>query len=1843
MKRVPLLIHVAAAAFALLAAGPAASAWLWRSDAGGLTRIETESGEVRALAGFPRADSIEPDREGGAWVRVGAQLIRVDADLNLALRANLGTAPGASAPMVWDAAARRLWVAHGGDLLTYDENLSLLAKRPQGDRISGLAIAGPRAVWIVAGSSLRQLDAAGALLDAVDLGALGIGGAVQGLLVDPLRAKLWLVTDAELISLSADRGLKLLHRLPISASARAAAIDMNTGDVLLQSGAAWRRLGESTVKSAARDVVARGETTGVIHFAARTQPSVELAVAGPVEFFRGTVASDRPWLVAPRASIEVVAANSQIDGDSVQGIRFLVQPGAICDGSQCSGAETLLDGVRADAIFDHAPLAGHSIAGPAGEREIAIELGMLPVGSIHSLAVALEDAYGNRSDEERWSVTVGADGRPVLAKAGPKALPVISITSPANNASFVAPASITINTSASESGGTITKVEFYRNGTLLGTDTTSPYSFAWTGVAIGTYALTAKAYDSLGGSTTSATVNVQVKANVAPTVSLTAPANNATFVAPATINLAASASDSDGTVSKVEFYNGAALLGTDTTSPYTYAWANVAVGTYSLTAKAYDNLGATTASTAVSVQVKANVAPTVTLTLPANNAAYTAPATVSLAATASDTDGTVTKVAFYNGATLLATITTAPYTYTWSNVAGGAYSLTAKATDDKGAVTTSAAKAITVNKPPTATLTAPANGATYAAPATINLAASATDADGTIAKVEFYQGATLLGTDTTSPYNYAWNNVGVGSYTLTAKSTDNKGAATTSAPINVTVNPNKSPAITITSPADGTAYVSPATINVVASASDPDGTISKVQFYGTGPTTLLTGTDTTAPYSFKWVGVGEGLLQITAKATDNLGAITTSPPITVNVLPNQPPIITLTGTPAPGEILFLAPPTIHLAATAFDVDGTIAEVRFYAPDPVTAEMVLAKTATQAPYEFDWNDPGLASVPSTLLQFCAEAVDNGGAVTQSAYLYYDLSIDREPVPRVAEPHSSPNIFTAPATIVLVATADDPDLGTGVEAIAKVEFLEGATVLASFSAPNGGQGEFVWVWRNPTVGDHSITVRATDLLGVTADAVADVRVLPVFVPATVALTQPMSGSQYGSTVPLQATVTGGSAPIARVDFVNAIGSVAASASTSPYTATWTGAPVGPHSITAQAVDSYGNVAISPTAFVSVLGPIVGLPGAVVLTAPVASNTYPAGLPITVAAEVLDPAKAVTSVKFYASGSLIGSVSTAPYSVVFSNPWSGTYPLSVVVGDGLGHNVSDAVTVTFANNNASPTVSLTTPANGATFAAPATIGLAATASDPDGTIAKVEFYAGASKVATATTSPYTATWSNVSAGTYALTAKATDNKGSVTTSAPATISVLSAANIAIVTPASGARFSGGQSISVIAQASIPGHTVNRIEFYADAVLLGTVTMSGTFTSATATYNWVGASVGSHALNAKVVANDGYSLTSSAVGILISDLAVTLIEPRAWQTYVTPVEVRIIAIPSETGVAISQIDFYGDGILLGSRTTGPYVWVWNAVAAGTHTLFARARDANGLTSDSTSVPVTVTGVPTVNVDSGIDGSTIGDDNVSISGSVQAPANSAVAINGQLASLGLDGRFFINGLSLVDGANTLTVVLNAPDGASATQTINVTRNGQQPFEVHVDPHEGLAPLNVRMQITNRGNVPFKRITIDTNGDGTNELELTGLADGEATLSITYQDPGVRTIVVKVYDMQDILFYTSKNKILVRDPRDIADGSFGIYAGMLERLRVGNVSGALNAFTGSMRDKYQAIFTSLQPNLATIVDQLGALQYITVTGEIAELAVVRNGTNGPQTFQIYLIRSEDGIWRIDGM
>src|SRR6185369_1418220 len=190
----------------------------------------------------------------------------------------------------------------------------------------------------------------------------------------------------------------------------------------------------------------------------------------------------------------------------------------------------------------------------------------------------------------------------------PNQLPTVSITSPASGATFTAPANIVVNATATDGNGTISKVELFNGSTLLGTDTGSLYNFTWNNVAPCNYTLTVKATDNSGAATTSSPINITVNpsANLSPTVSITNPANGASFTAPANIAIDATAADSDGTISKVELFNGSTLLGTQLGSPYDFSWNNVAPGSYTLTAKATDNDGAVTVSNPINITVNAS-------------------------------------------------------------------------------------------------------------------------------------------------------------------------------------------------------------------------------------------------------------------------------------------------------------------------------------------------------------------------------------------------------------------------------------------------------------------------------------------------------------------------------------------------------------------------------------------------------------------------------------------------------------------------------------------------------------------------------------------------------------------------------------------------------------------------------------------------------------------------------------------------------------------------------------------------------------------------------------------------------------------------------------------------------------------------------------------------------------------------------------------------------------------------------------------------------------------------------------------------------------------------------------
>ncbi|HET9665307.1 MAG TPA: Ig-like domain-containing protein, partial [Desertimonas sp.] len=606
--------------------------------------------------------------------------------------------------------------------------------------------------------------------------------------------------------------------------------------------------------------------------------------------------------------------------------------------------------------------------------------------------------------------------------------------------------------------------------------------------------------------------------NAPPSVALTSPAAGTPFVAPASVALAATATDSDGTIAKVDFSANGLLVGTDTTGPgpYTAVWPDVATGSYSLTAVATDNAGASRTSSAVTIGVtpppgRINVA------LAANGAV----ATVSSAFDANHgasgvingdrkglnwgsnggwNDGTANtwpdwlEVEFNGSQTIdeidvftvqdsyqapsdpTPTMTFTKYgvrNFTVQYWTGSAWQTVPSGTVTSNTlvwrqfnfapVTTSRirvhvtqglaahsrlteveayAASLSGSSPPTVALTSPADGAEFPAPATMAFAATATDTDG-IEKVDFYANGARVGTDTTgpNPYTFSWANVPTGIYVLTAVATDTVGATKLSTPVEVTV----------TAPA-GRVNLALATNGAVASVSSAynasygasgvingdrkglnwgnnggwnDGTANnwpdwlEVQFNGaqtideigvfTAQDNYQSPVEPTPTMAFTLYGVRDFTVQYwngTAWQTVPGGTVTantliwrrfnftplTTTRIRVHItqglnahsrlteveafgVPSNNALPTVAVTQPAAGSSFVAPASITLQATAADSDGTIAKVDFYA----NGTLVGTDTTGPAPYTFAWTNVA----PGTYALTAVATDDDGATQTSSA--------------------------------------------------------------------------------------------------------------------------------------------------------------------------------------------------------------------------------------------------------------------------------------------------------------------------------------------------------------------------------------------------------------------------------------------------------------------------------------------------------------------------------------------------------------------------------------------------------------------------------------------------------------------------------------------------------------------------------------------------------------------------------------------------------------------------------------------------------------------------------------------
>jgi hypothetical protein len=229
-----------------------------------------------------------------------------------------------------------------------------------------------------------------------------------------------------------------------------------------------------------------------------------------------------------------------------------------------------------------------------------------------------------------------------------------------------------------------------------------------------------------------------------------------------------------------------------------------------------------------------------------------------------------------------------------------------------------------VNSPPLITIASPTKSTAFKAPATVTIDASTSDPDGSVIKVEFYNGTAKLGERTSAPWSFSWKDVTEGTYSITAAATDNSNSRSVSAAVTVIVEKaapvvNKAPSVSISSPSVNSNFEAPATVTLTAAASDPDGSVTRVEYLVRG---IKVGESFMPPFSFDLRCDTAGTFEITARAFDNLNATAISEPVRISLSFRRefPDLVNVY--PAPNNGLF----TVELASFPEGSDEVILDI-----------------------------------------------------------------------------------------------------------------------------------------------------------------------------------------------------------------------------------------------------------------------------------------------------------------------------------------------------------------------------------------------------------------------------------------------------------------------------------------------------------------------------------------------------------------------------------------------------------------------------------------------------------------------------------------------------------------------------------------------------------------------------------------------------------------------------------------------------------------------------------------------------------------------------------------------------
>ncbi len=473
--------------------------------------------------------------------------------------------------------------------------------------------------------------------------------------------------------------------------------------------------------------------------------------------------------------------------------------------------------------------------------------------------------------------------------------PHVTISEPSSEGYFLPNDDIVVTADIGNPSSVITEVEFLLDGVTLAVDTTPPFTTTMNSVPLGVYTFEAIATDNNGNRFVAPRVAATVAnhENDPPSVNISAPLDGAEieFFEGRMITVSADASDTDGTIAQVEFFLNDNSLGVDTVAPYSVEWTAVQ-GAQTVTAIATDDTNMTSTSAAVQFDVTAPGAGSA-LVLQNGLDGYSGTDDTYLDGfhttfpkgaegvlnSLPNQFNTLIRFDIFSGeggpvpeGSTIAYAGLAMYKWSFYDFTYRAHALLKDWVEGE-ATWFNAAAGVPWSAPGAA-----GSGTDYVSagsPGTV----TGWEPEWVVLDVTDSVQAMSLGTLD----NFGWQLLGSGvNYHKKFRASEYAADPTFRPKLILEIDPNQLPTVTLTAPMDEEIFFLGDPVTITADASDPDGTITQVEFFHED---VSLGVDTTAPYSIEWTDHPFSRNTITAVATDDGGATATSQEVTIRSRP----------------------------------------------------------------------------------------------------------------------------------------------------------------------------------------------------------------------------------------------------------------------------------------------------------------------------------------------------------------------------------------------------------------------------------------------------------------------------------------------------------------------------------------------------------------------------------------------------------------------------------------------------------------------------------------------------------------------------------------------------------------------------------------------------------------------------------------------------------------------------------------------------------------------------------------------------------------------------------------------